>query len=99
MVRPWDGFLTRAELIRLYGELSGRDMCAMLWSFALACYKLACLAEGPYARSLTRQIPTKVGAPVPANAVWLQHQAGHLISGYSWGKVDEFNPQLHNQGP
>src|SRR3546814_1302136 len=34
MVRPWDGFLTRAELVRLYGELSGRDMSAMPWYFA-----------------------------------------------------------------
>lgn len=26
MVRPWDGFLSRAGLVELYGELSGRDM-------------------------------------------------------------------------
>ncbi|HEY9545074.1 MAG TPA: phosphotransferase family protein [Solimonas sp.] len=81
MVRPWDGFLTRAELIRLYGELSGRDMSAMPWYFALACYKLACLLEGTYARSLTGQIPAKVGAPVHAYAVWLMNKAAQIIAG------------------
>jgi aminoglycoside phosphotransferase (APT) family kinase protein len=81
LVRPWDGFLTRAELVRLYGELSGRDVSAMPWYFALACYKLACLLDGTYARSLAGQIPANVGASVHGYAVWLMHKARQIIAG------------------
>jgi aminoglycoside phosphotransferase (APT) family kinase protein len=81
MVTPWDGFLTRAELVQLYGELSGRDMRAMPWYFALACYKLACLLEGTYARSLTGQVPANVGTSVHAYAVWLMNKAVQITAG------------------
>ena len=81
MVRPWDGFLTRAELVRLYGELSGRDMREMPWFFALACYKLACLLEGTYARSLAGQVPANIGASVHVYAQWLMNKAAQIIAG------------------
>ncbi len=57
VVTPWDGFGGRAELVRLYGELTGRDMGALPWFFVLACYKLACLLEGTYARSKAGKAP------------------------------------------
>jgi aminoglycoside phosphotransferase (APT) family kinase protein len=75
LVKPWDGFRSRAELVRRYGELSGRSMDAMPWYFTLACYKLACLLEGTYARSKGGQIPAEVGASVHAYAVWLMNKA------------------------
>src|SRR3546814_15190717 len=81
MVRPWDGFLTRAELVRLYGELSGPDMSAMPWYFSIACYKLACLVERLYSRSLTGQIPAKVVAYVPPYHVWLMNNAAQRNAG------------------
>ncbi|MFT4047830.1 MAG: phosphotransferase family protein [Solimonas sp.] len=81
MVRPWDGFLTRTELVRLYGELSGRDMREMPWFFALACYKLACLLEGTYARSLAGQVPANIGASVHAYAQWLMNKAVQITAG------------------
>jgi aminoglycoside phosphotransferase (APT) family kinase protein len=80
MVSPWEGFLPRGELIRLYGRVSGRDMSAMPWFFALACYKLACLLEGTYARSKAGQVPAAVGEQVHSYAVWLMAKAMQLIA-------------------
>jgi aminoglycoside phosphotransferase (APT) family kinase protein len=80
LVRPWDRFVPRAELVRLYGELSGRNMGAMPWFFVLACYKLACLLEGTYARSKAGQVPAEVGAAVHTYAVWQMHKAKQLIA-------------------
>lgn len=80
MVKPWDGFMSRAELVRLYGELSGRDMAETPWFFALACYKLACLLEGTYAASLAGKVPAKVGESVHAYAVWLTTKARQVIA-------------------
>lgn len=81
MVQPWDGFLSRAELIRLYGEISGRDMAEMPWFFTLGCYKLACLLEGTHARAKAGQIPLKVGEQVHAYASWLMAKAMQIIAG------------------
>lgn len=80
VVEPWDGFMSRAELIALYGELSGRDMSAMPWFFVLACYKLACLLEGTYARSLAGKAPKEMGAYLHDYATWLMAKARQLIA-------------------
>ena len=81
LVRPWDGFSSRAELVRRYGELARRSMDAMPWFFVLACYKLACLLEGTYARSKAGQVPVEVGTPVHAYAVWLMNKAIQVMAG------------------
>jgi aminoglycoside phosphotransferase (APT) family kinase protein len=81
MVRPWEDFMSRAELVRRYGEISGRDVSAMPWFFALACYKLACILEGTYARSKAGQVPAAVGEKVHAYAVWLTAKAKQIIAG------------------
>jgi aminoglycoside phosphotransferase (APT) family kinase protein len=81
MVKPWDGFLSRAELIALYGELSGRDMRAAPWFFALACYKLACLLEGTFAASKAGKVPEPIGLSVHAYATWLMTKALKIIAG------------------
>ena len=80
LVQPWDSFLSRAELVRLYGEISGRDMDEMPWFFALACYKLACLLEGTYARSKQGQVPENVGQGVHGYALWLMTKANQIIA-------------------
>ena len=54
LVAPWENFMPRAELARLYGEITARSMDELPWYFALACFKLACLLEGTYARSRAR---------------------------------------------
>lgn len=81
LVQPWDGFLSRADLVHLYGEISGRPMDAMPWFFTLACYKLACLLEGTYARSKAGQVPADVGASVHSYAVWLMNKAMQTSAG------------------
>ncbi len=80
MVQPWDGFRSRADLIDLYGALSGRDMSVIPWYFALACYKLACLLEGTTAAWKAGKVPDKVGASVHAYATWLTTKARQIIA-------------------
>ncbi len=81
LLQPWDNFLTRADLVRLYGDLSGRDIRDAPWFFALACYKLACLLEGTYARSKQGQIPEHIGQSVHTYALWLMNKARQIIAG------------------
>lgn len=81
MLKPWDGFLTRKELVDLYGSLSGRDMSETPWFFALACYKLACLLEGTTAAWKAGKVPAEVGEGVHAYAVWLTTKARQIIAG------------------
>lgn len=80
LVTPWEGFLSRAQLARLYGELSGRSMDELPWYFTLACYKLACLLEGTYARSRAGQVPAHVGEQIRAYAIWQMRKAMQIIS-------------------
>jgi aminoglycoside phosphotransferase (APT) family kinase protein len=80
-VMPWDGFLSRAELVRLYGELSGRDMAAMPWFFVLSSYKLACLLEGTTAAWKAGKVSDKVGESVHGYATWLMNKARQIIAG------------------
>lgn len=81
MVRPWDGFLTRDQLIARYCAASGRDITQVPWFFALACYKLACLLEGTYAASKAGKVDTKVGASVHGYATWLMTKARQIAAG------------------
>jgi aminoglycoside phosphotransferase (APT) family kinase protein len=81
LVQPWEDFLSRAELVKLYGEISGRDMSVVPWFFTLGCYKLACLLEGTYARSRQGQIPENVGKSVHAYALWLMNKAAQIVAG------------------
>lgn len=81
MVTPWDGFPSRAELVALYGELTGLDMAPMPWFFALACYKLACLLEGTYAASKAGKVPANVGEQVHAYSTWLMAKGRQIIAG------------------
>ena len=67
--------------MKLYGEISGRDMTVVPWFFTLGCYKLACLLEGTYARSKQGQIPAHVGQSVHAYALWLMSKAAQIIAG------------------
>ncbi|HET9628374.1 MAG TPA: phosphotransferase family protein [Novosphingobium sp.] len=79
-VTPWDGFMTRAELVSLYGELTGRDMSIMPWFATLACYKLACLLEGTYARACAGKVPMAVGETLHTYALWLMKRAEQIIA-------------------
>lgn len=80
VVSPWDGFLKRSELVALYGELTGRDMSAMPWFAVLACYKLACILEGSYARACAGKIPRDLGETLHAYALWLMARAQQIMA-------------------
>ena len=81
LVQPWADFMPRAELIRRYGALTGRDMAEMDWFFVLACYKLACLLEGTVAAAKGGKVPAETGAHVHAYASWLTAKARQIIAG------------------
>lgn len=81
LIKPWADFLSRHELVTLYGELTGRDMSVMPWFFTLACFKLATLLEGTYARSKAGQLPEHIGQAVHGYAVWLMKKAVQIIEG------------------
>jgi aminoglycoside phosphotransferase (APT) family kinase protein len=78
-VQPWNGFVSRHELISLYAELTGRDMSAICWYFTLACYKLGCILEGSYARALAGQVELSKGQYLHRYAVALFAKGRQLI--------------------
>jgi len=78
-IQPWEGFMTRRELVKLYGELSGRDMSAAPWFFVLACYKLGCILEGSYARSKAGQTTKETGQRTRNYAIYLFTKAMQII--------------------
>jgi aminoglycoside phosphotransferase (APT) family kinase protein len=80
LLQPWDDFMSRDQLVRMYGEITGRDTSVAPWFFVLACYKLACLLEGTYARSKQGQVPANVGHHVHAYALWLMNKAAQLAA-------------------
>ncbi|WP_050460676.1 phosphotransferase family protein [Herbaspirillum autotrophicum] len=77
-VAPWADFMTRDELVTLYGERSGRDMSVMPWYFVLACFKLACLLEGSYARACAGKASVDMGNFLHRYALWLMAKARQL---------------------
>jgi aminoglycoside phosphotransferase (APT) family kinase protein len=87
MVQPWDGFVSRADLIKLYGEVTGRDLSDMPWFFGLACYKLACILEGTYARAKAGQAQMEIGERLHAYALWLLAKAKQLKDGGAIGRA------------
>ena len=80
LVVPWENFMPRAELARLYGEIAGRSLDELPWYFALACFKLACLLEGTYARSRAGPAPAHFGEQIRAYAIWQMRKARQIIS-------------------
>lgn len=81
IVTPWDGFSPRAELVELYGRMTGRNMSEMPWYFVLACYKLGCILEGTYARAMAGKASMETGLSLHNYAHWLFRKAKQLISG------------------
>jgi aminoglycoside phosphotransferase (APT) family kinase protein len=80
VVQPWDGFLSRDDIVGLYGQLTGRDMREMPWFFVLGCYKLACLLEGTHARACAGQASMEMGERFNAIARWLLAKAQQIIA-------------------
>ena len=72
---PSGGLPARADLTRLYGELTGRNMDDFGWFFVLACYKLGIILEGSYARALSGQADPAMGDRLHSVALWLLERA------------------------
>jgi aminoglycoside phosphotransferase (APT) family kinase protein len=79
LVEPWDGFVSRADLVRRYGELTGRDMTSMPWYFGLACFKLACILQGNFARGRAGLAPMEIGERHHRRAQWLLRVGRQVI--------------------
>jgi len=81
VVEPWDGFPTPAELVARYGVVSGRDVSQAGWYAVLACYKLAILLEGTFARACAGKAPREIGERMHKSAARLLRKAGALAAG------------------
>ncbi|SDW06347.1 Predicted kinase, aminoglycoside phosphotransferase (APT) family [Albimonas donghaensis] len=80
-VEPWDGFPTADELVARYGEISPRPLDHIRWYVALACFRLAIILEGTYARACEGRAPKATGDLLHATAVALLGRALHRIGG------------------
>lgn len=79
VVQPWDGFPEADELIEVYGRLTGADLSDLQWYKVFACYKLALILEGSYARACAGKAPMDIGMRLHGNAVRLLGRAGRWI--------------------
>ncbi|MDP1632520.1 MAG: phosphotransferase family protein [Caulobacter sp.] len=74
-IEPWDGFPSGEELIAHYAALTGRDMRSVLWYQVFACYKLALILEGTFARACAGKAPRETGERLHGNALRLLARA------------------------
>ena len=81
VVHPWEGFPESGELVELYGRLTGADLSNLNWYRVFACYKLALILEGSWARACAGKAPLEVGERLHGNAVRLVGRAGRWIEG------------------
>ncbi|MBK9587074.1 MAG: phosphotransferase family protein [Sphingomonadales bacterium] len=82
-IEPWTGFPQREELIERYEAGTGRSMRDLLWYEILACYKLAIILEGTFARACAGLVESSLGdrlhnsarALVSRGIAWLEARA------------------------
>jgi len=74
-IEPWSGFPTAAELVDYYGERTGSDVSQAHWYGVFACYKLALLLEGTFARACAGKADQALGQRFHHNAVNLLQRA------------------------
>ncbi|WNM31904.1 phosphotransferase family protein [Streptomyces sp. Li-HN-5-11] len=79
--QPWDGVPGRAELVAYYGEATGRDVSGFRWYQVLACFRLAALLEGSYARALAGRMNRRLGEGLHTYAGWLWAKARQEMDG------------------
>jgi aminoglycoside phosphotransferase (APT) family kinase protein len=80
VIEPWEGFPEASELVERYGEQTGTDVSAIRWYSVFACYKLASLLEGTYARACAGKAPMETGERLHGNAVRLFSRAFKWIT-------------------
>lgn len=79
-IEPWDGFPTGEELVAHYGAVTGRDMSAALWYQVFACYKLALILEGTFARACAGKASQETGERLHCNALRLLARAERWLA-------------------
>lgn len=79
-VEPLDGFPDRGDLIRPYGERTGRDLSALPWFEVLACYKLGIILEGTYARAQSGKADRATGERLHRSAIALLDHARAIVA-------------------
>jgi len=75
VVDPWEGFPAGDELIAHYSAQTDRDMSHINWYIVLACYKLAIILEGSFARACAGKDPMPVGRSLHGTAQKLFRRA------------------------
>ncbi|WP_243659153.1 phosphotransferase family protein [Tamaricihabitans halophyticus] len=78
---PLPGLPTDRELLDWYGRHCDRDLEHVTWFRVLACYRLAILIEGTFARALAGMAPMEIGELSHRRAVALLDQATDLVEG------------------
>jgi aminoglycoside phosphotransferase (APT) family kinase protein len=78
-VKPWDGFPSAEELIARFAANCIRDLSHIDWYIVLACYRLAIIIEGTYARACAGKAPMKVGVMLHETAIRLMQRALYHI--------------------
>jgi aminoglycoside phosphotransferase (APT) family kinase protein len=74
-VEPFEGFPTAAELIDRYAGQSDRDLSSIDWYVVMACFKLAIILEGTFARAQAGLDPVATGLRLHTAAVRLCERA------------------------
>jgi aminoglycoside phosphotransferase (APT) family kinase protein len=80
VVEPWDGFPAVEELVAHYAASSHRDVSSINWYAVLACYKLAIILEGTFARACSGAAPMETGRTLHETAQRLIQRALHRIA-------------------
>lgn len=79
-VRPWSGYPTAGQLAAHYTAVTRRDLASLDWYVTMACFKLAILLEGTYARACEGKADTAVGNRLHAGALGLMSRARQRIA-------------------
>ncbi|WP_428384938.1 phosphotransferase family protein [Nevskia ramosa] len=78
-IEPWTGFPSAGALVERYAALSHRDLTAIDWYVVMACYKLAILLEGTFARACSGAANPETGRRLHRTAVALIERALYRI--------------------
>ncbi len=78
-VQPWAGFPDEAELVSHYAQQSSRSLRAINWYVVLACFKLAIILEGSYARAKSGKLDKATGDFLHHSAMGLFRRAHRRI--------------------
>ena len=76
-IAPW--LATSEELVAAYRERSDRDLSSLVWYEVLACFRLAAILEGSWARACAGRAPLDVGRRLRRSAERLLGRAERAI--------------------